>query len=223
MPVPNPIRIFHITPVANLPCIARHRALRSKALLSRDGVAYSNIAYQGAQGRRAVKRVELPPSGVIHDYVPFYFAPRSPMLFTINNGNVPDCPHRQEDIIYFVATVDAVNAAGLPFVFYNYNATLNIAECFNDLNDIDKINWPLFFENPCIDGYCKYWNSRMDNPRYVLRMETRQAEFLVHETVSLDLILEIGTYDEAQARKVREILAEAGSELSVQAKPGWYF
>jgi uncharacterized protein Usg len=187
------------------------------------GIAYGNIAYQGAQGRRAMKRVELPPAGVIHDYVPFYFAPRSPMLFTINNGNVPDCPYRQQEIIHFVTTVDSIVEAALSFVFYNYNATLDIAECFNDIDQFIRIDWDLFFESPRLDGYCRYWNSKMDNPRYVLRMETRQAEFLVHEAVPLNLIRGIGAFNEAKAQEVRTILAAARVTLPVQAMPGWYF
>ena len=160
---------------------------------------------------------------MIYDYVPFYFAPRSPMLFTINRGNVPDCPHRQEDIIHLMTTVEAISDAGLRSVFFNYNATLDIAECFNNLNDLDRIDWDLFFEAPQIEGYCRYWHSRMDNARYVRRMETRQAEFLVHERVPLDLIRGIGTYDEEKADEVRRILAAANVQLPVRMKSGWYF
>ena len=223
MAVSTPISIFHITAIANLPAIADEGALCSKSLLSDNNMEYSNIAYQGAQGRRAVKLVELDPGGAIHDYVPFYFAPRSPMLFTINKGNVPDCSHRQEDIVHFITTAESTDDAGLSSVFFNYNATLDIAECFNDLDDLDQIDWDLFFEFPRIDGYCRYWHSRMDNPRYVRRMETRQAEFLVHERVPLDLIGGIGTYDQEKADEVQRILADADVELPVQVKSGWYF
>jgi hypothetical protein len=73
-----------------------HGAAFCTALLPTDSaiepkkkeMGYHNIAYQGAQGKRATKLVARPPMGVIHDYVPFYFAPRSPMLFTIDKG----CP-----------------------------------------------------------------------------------------------------------------------------------
>lgn len=224
MPLPpNPVRIFHITTIANLPSIAAQRALCAKGRLARQGLDYDNIAYQGAQGTRALKQVPLPPGGVIHDYVPFYFAPRSPMLGTINEGNVPDCPYRQSDIVHFIANLDRVAAAGHAFVFYNYNATLNIAECFNSMSDLDKIDWPLFFEPPQIAGFCKFWFSTVTNPRYALRMETRQAELLVHESLPLALCQGIGTYNEVKAEEVRILLAQTGVELPVKAKPGWYF
>lgn len=192
-------------------------------MLQKKKIEYGNIAYQGAQGKRAAKLVAKPPAGVIHDYVPFYFAPRSPMLFTINKGNVPDCDHRQDDIVHFVTTVETVQKNRLPFVFYDYNATLNIANCYNDLRDLGRINWDLFQEQPCLDGYCKYWKNDMNNPKYVLRQETRQAEFLVHQSVALELMVVVGAYDEAKAAKVSEIFREAGVHLSVQVKPQWYF
>jgi hypothetical protein len=221
--VRKPLRIFHITPICNLPSIAKRKKLYSKTLLQKRNIGHGNIAYQGAQGKRATKLVAKPPGGVLHDYVPFYFAPRSPMLFTINKGNVPDCPHRQEDIVHLMTTVEAVIEAGLTYVFYDYNATLDFSTCYGDGKDLSKIDWELFHELPSLDGYCKYWLSNLNNPRYVLRMETRQAEFLIHKSVPLELITMIGTYDEAKAEAVREILDEAGIELPVEAKPDWYF
>ena len=219
----TPLRVFHITAICNLPSIVKAKALYAKAVLKRKKMEYGNIAYQGAQGKRATKLVEKPPGETLHDYVPFYFAPRSPMLFTINNGNVPDCPHRQPDIVHLVTTVETITENELPFVFYDYNATLSIATCYNDLTDLKRINWPLFYESPCLDGYCKYWNSRRDIPKYFLRQETRQAEFLVHRKVPLKLITMVAAYNEEKVAEVRQIFEGAGIELPVQAKSAWYF
>ena len=223
MPIPSPLRIFHITPICNLPSIAETKSLYSNAVLRKKQIGYGNIAYQGAQGKRATKLVSKPPGGVIHDYVPFYFAPRSPMLFTINKGNVPDCPHRQLDIVHIVTTVEAVISNKLPYVFYDYNATLTIATCYSDAKNLDKIDWDLFHEAPRMDGYCKYWNSDMNNPRYVRRQETRQAEFLIHRKVPLKLMTMVGAYNEAKAVEVRRIFEEAGVRLQVEVRPEWYF
>jgi hypothetical protein len=220
---PAPLHIFHITAISNLVSIAGSKKLYAKAQLQRKAIESGNIAYQGAQGKRAVKMVAKPPGGIVHDYVPFYFAPRSPMLFTINNGNVPGCPHRQPDIVHIVTTVEAVVDGDLPYVFYDYNATLDIATCYSNVRYLDRINWPLFFESPRLDGYCKYWNSRMDNPKYVLRQETRQAEFLIHKSIPLKLMTMVGAYDQARAAEVREILEDADIDLPVEAKPAWYF
>jgi hypothetical protein len=221
--ITNPLPIFHITAIPNLASIAKCKALQANTLLDKRKIGYANIAYQGAQGKRATKMVAKPPGGVIHDYVPFYFAPRSPMLYTINNGNVPDCPHRQHDIVHFMTTVETVISNKLSYIFYDYNATLGIATCYNDIRDLDKIDWDLFREAPRIDGYCKYWHSVVNNPRYILRQETRQAEFLVHKSVPLQLIIRVGVYNEAKAAEVIKIFENAGIELPIEAKPGWYF
>jgi hypothetical protein len=145
------------------------------------------------------------------------------MLFTINNGNVPDCPYRQEDIVHFIASANDIIAEGFPYVFYDYNATLDIATPHNDLASLPNIDWPIFFEDPRIDGYCRYWHSVRDKPRYVLRMETRQAEFLIHGAVPLRLMLGVGTCNEAKANEVRAIFAAANVQCAVKAKPGWYY
>lgn len=223
MPTPSPLRIFHITAIPNLPSIAKSKMLYSNGALQKRKIAHANIAYQGAQGKRATKLVAKPPGGVIHDYVPFYFAPRSPMLMAVNGGKVADCPHRQEDIVHLVTTVEAIVGDRLPYVFYDYNATLGIATCYSHLRDLDKIDWELFHESPRMDGYCKYWNSRVDNPRYIRRMETRQAEFLVYERVPLNLMETVGVYSESKAAEVAEIFDEAGVELQVEVKSAWYY
>jgi hypothetical protein len=221
--IPSPLRIFHITAISNLARIAKSKKLHSNTQLQKKKIEYENIAYQGAQGKRATKMVARPPGGFIHDYVPFYFAPRSPMLFTINKGNVPDCDYRQPDIVHFATTVEAVIESELAYVFYDYNATLNFATCYSDVKDLDKIDWDLFREIPRLDGYCQFWKSDMNKPRYSRRMETRQAEFLIHKSVPLTLMSMIGTYNEAKASEVREILDEADIDLPVEAKPSWYY
>jgi hypothetical protein len=106
--------------------IAKSKKLFANAVLQKKTMQHENIAYQGAQGKRATKLVAQSPGGVIHDYVPFYFAPRSPMLRTIDGGNVENCPYCQADIAHLVTTVDAIVESGLPYVFYDYNATLEL-------------------------------------------------------------------------------------------------
>jgi len=123
--------------------IAKSKKLFANAVLQKKKMQHENIAYQGAQGKRATKLVAQSPGGVIHDYVPFYFAPRSPMLRTIDGGNVENCPYRQADIAHLVTTVEAIVGSELAYVFYDYNATLDIATCYSDLKDLNRIDWPV--------------------------------------------------------------------------------
>lgn len=144
------------------------------------------------------------------------------MLAAVDAGLVEDCDYRQPDIVHFVSTVEAVVEEGLDFVFYDHNATLNFAKCFNDLADIGKIDWDLFFEAPRLDGYCKYYFDNVNNPRYIRRKATRQAEFLVHKSFPLSLMDSVGVYSEEKAAEVKEIFDEADIDISIEVKPAWY-
>src|SRR5260370_31895601 len=95
-----------MTAIPNLSGIAKSKMLHANAVLQKKKIQHANIAYQGAQGKRATKLVARPPAGVIHDYVPFYFAPRSPMLMAINGGRVAGCFYFQKDIVNFLTTVE---------------------------------------------------------------------------------------------------------------------
>jgi hypothetical protein len=83
-----PIPIYHITHIDNLKSILSAGRLLAYNAMSAAKTQYPNIAYENIQDRRATTYVPCGRGGVLHDYVPFYFAPRSPMLYTINRGNV---------------------------------------------------------------------------------------------------------------------------------------
>lgn len=223
MAIPTPVRLFHITAIANLKAICNTGALVSNNLGKLAGIDYQNIAHRGAQGARAMRSVPNPPGGVIHDYVPFYFAPRSPMLSAIENGKVVDCHWRQSDIIHFETTVDRVAQDGKPFVFFDRNATLPYSQVYTSLAHLDQVAWDLFFEPPQLDGYCKYFLDRPSIARHADRMERRQAEFLVKDQVPLEQFTKIGVIDHNRAAEARIILDAAGVKLPIEVKPEWYF
>ena len=222
MPVPQPVRLFHITAVTNLPAICAAGALQPKNLTAKRGGTYKNIAYQGAQGKRASKALPNPPGGVMHDYVPFYFAPRSPMLSAIHSGKVPHCPGGQGDIVHLETTIDKALANGQPYVFFDRNATLDYSEPYTDVASLHEIAWDLLTESPQLDGYCKYFQNRA-NGRYADRTERRMAEFLVQGLVPLSSIVRIGVISLETQAQVAAILATAGVRLAVDVMTDWYF
>ena len=206
MPHRHPTLIFHITAIPNLAGMANAGELLSKTLVSPLGIQAADIAYQNIQGRRAGRPVPIPPNGILHDYVPFYFAPRSPMLMTINSGNVPNSPYRQDDIVHLVSNAQAIAALGLPFVFTDLHAALDYAHFFGALEDLKEIAWNLFYEAPQFDGYCQFWMSKHTPAKYAQRKEIRQAEFLVHERLPLAAITQIGVRNENMEARVRAAL-----------------
>lgn len=223
MPIPQPVRLFHITAIGNLQAICREGALLAKNAVAAAGVNYQNIAHGGAQGARAAKAVPVPPGGTVHDFVPFYFAPRSPMLSAIHHGKVAGCQVPQQDIVHFETTVDRVTGAGERFVFFERNATYAYSEAFTDLARLDAIAWDLLTEVPRLDGFCMYFHNRHQVERYVDRMERRMAEFLVHERVPLARFTRVGVCNAERARLVSAIFQAEGVPLPVAVMPDWYF
>ncbi len=188
------------------------------------GINYQNIAHAGAQGARAGRPVPDPPGGLVHDFVPFYFAPRSPMLYAINGGRVAGCPWRQGDIVHFETTVQYVVGLGRLFVFYDRNATLAFSTPHTDLADLDSaVAWDLLTEAPQLDGFCRYWQNTAAEARYADRMERRQAEFLVKDDTPLSCMTRLGVMDAARQAQVQAMLAKAGVALAVDVMPSWYF
>ncbi|MBL6986863.1 MAG: DUF4433 domain-containing protein [Methylobacter sp.] len=219
--MPNPVRLFHITAIDNLRAICQHGALISKNAGVIRGISYQNIAHASIQTIRTTKLVMNPPGGNIHDYVPFYFAPRSPMLFAINNGNVDGCSLKQDDILHFETTIERVTQNNAELVFYDRNATILYSKAFTDLSKLEsEIAWDLITEEPRLDGFCKYFHT---TEKYIDRMERRQAEFLLKHSVPLSAMTRIGVINTSKAEIVREILAEIDINLSVEVKTDWYF
>ncbi len=184
--VPNPTFIYHFTDIQNLHSILRNKGLFCTNKLQENGSGFVNIAFEQIQYRRSEKRVPLPPYGNLHDYVPFYFAPRSPMLYTISQGNVPQYHSGQNQLIYLVSTVQQVILKQIPFVFTDGHAIISYSEFFNNPKDLGQIDWGI------MDS--RYWN---DTTEYPDRKRKRQAEFLAFEFFPIESVMEIGVINAA--------------------------
>ena len=180
---PHPTPIYHITHVENLAPILLHGCLLAHNAIRQSNVAHRSVAYPSIQDRRAMVSVPCGPGGTLHDYVPFYFAPRCPMLYTINRGNVRGIKN-QQPIIHLVSTAQTVQAGGQPFVFTDGHGVMVVTEFFDNLADLNRVDWQIM-RSP-------YWGDTRDDPD---RKRRRQAEFLVYEGLRWNLISEIGVYN----------------------------
>ena len=157
--------------------------------------------------------VPVPPGGVVADYVPFYFAARSPMLYVIWRGQVPTYQAGQEDVVYLLTTIERVKESGIPSVFTDRNATLGYAEFNNDLAQIDSvIDWDLM--------EAMVWK---DQPGDWDRKERRMAELLVHQRLPWEHIVGIGVLDDVRRAKVEVILASLDERTPVRTRRNWYY
>lgn len=209
---PRPTRIFHITHVDNLASIMRAGGLLCFNALRRAGMRWVSIAYPQIQRRRAVKAVPCDPGGPIHDYVPFFLAPRPPMLYAIHTGQVAGCPQGQAPVIYLVSTAQAVQAAGLRFLFTDGHALHQLTEFYDDLAHLDRVDWLVLRSR-----------SWYDTPQDPDRKRRRQAEFLVHHACPWRLIQEIGVIDAAMQERVAQEIAHYRHKPAVTICREWYY
>lgn len=82
MSVPQPIRLFHFTRLEHLDSIARD-GLCCDADAHQAERLVVEIGHVDIKERRRRRAVPTGPGGVVSDYVPFYYAERSPVLFAI--------------------------------------------------------------------------------------------------------------------------------------------
>lgn len=207
----NP-KVFHITHVDNLDTILVG-GLRCFSQMDSRRIRYRNIAHKGIQDRRAETKVPLPPYGNLHDYVPFYFAPRSPMLYAIKGGWVEDYSEGQNPVIYLATTIQRIRNAGLQFVFTDGHATMRgLSEFYSEISDLKEIDWEIMRS--------KYWNDTLEDGD---RKRRRQAEFLVHQLVPLEVLAVVVTIDLGTKGTVERILESRGHSIPVIVHRDWYY
>ncbi|QKQ73850.1 DUF4433 domain-containing protein [Nostoc sp. TCL240-02] len=203
--------IYHITPIDNLPSILKSGGLAANSRLKKTD--YIDIAHGHIQDRRGLTRVPCGMGGYLHDYVPFYFAPRSPMLYAIHKGNVEKYKGGQNKVIYLVSEVEIIASNKLDFVFTDgHAAVVALSEFYDKLDDLCNIDWNIMKAN--------YWaNTDEDNDR----TRRRQAEFLVHQFCDCSLITEIGVINNTVQSQVQQLLQNFNNQTLVKVYSSWYY
>ena len=204
--------LYHFTHISNLASIAAE-GLFSDAQIETSRRAPTEVGHADVKRRRRNLAVPLAPGGCVADYVPFYFAARSPMLFIISKGDVPRYSGGQEEIVYLITSTEKVVEERLPFVFTDRNAALRIADYGNDLQDLDDyVDWDL------MEG--RMWKNTDEEPD---RQERRMAEFLVHGHMPWSAFIGVAACNDDKCRQVEHALASVGAKVLVTPRPGWYF
>jgi hypothetical protein len=204
--------IYHITHLGNLPSILAERGLCCDGLRAERRLPCKGIAHESIKTRRAKTRVPVSSGGVLADYVPFYFAPRSPMLYTIHGGNVEGYTEGQVPVVHLVAQAERVVGDNLAFAFTDGHAVIALSDFYDDLVRLDRVDWNIMRE--------RYWADTSEDGD---RKRRRQAEFLVHRFLPWSYIEEIGVINSAVAERVRAILADQANAPNVVVRRDWYY
>lgn len=209
---PRPTVAVHFTHVSHLATIVE-RGLLADSVAQAEGLLSVEVGNVGIKDARRRRPVPIPPGGVVADYVPFYLAPRSPMMFAIHKGNVPTYTGGCDDLVYLVTTVENLVAGGAPVLFTDRNAVLAVAAFFGDVEHADgAIDWPLMRD--------QYWSNTAEDPD---RVERRMAECLVHRRVPWQAFTELVTKDQRCATTARAVLGNLSVDTPVTVRPAWYF
>ena len=162
------IKIYHIVHRDRLRSIVADGFLWSGAKVADVGSPGTDIGIPDIKQRRMVLPLKSRPGLRVGDGVPFYFCPRSVMLYVLHKGNHPDLDYHegQDPIVHLeadlVRTVEWADRHALRWAFTTSNAGARYVDDYADLGQLRCVDWE------AVDA--RYWSECMDQ---------KQAEFLV--------------------------------------------
>lgn len=213
--VPANPKIYHITHVDNLASIANSAELVSDARRLASGLACSLVGMSTIKTRR-LKQIAVPchPGTTVGEYVPFYFCPRSIMLYILHRGNHPDVSYAggQQPIVHLQADLNNVikwaNSNHVRWAFSTSNAGSYLTTFHNQSSQLNAIDWAAVAATDFRDAKVK---------------EGKQAEFLVFDRFPWHLVEKIGTLNGIITARVRSIVGDAAHQPIVATEPTWYY
>jgi hypothetical protein len=213
--VPANPKIYHITHIDNLATIAASGELVSDAERIARGISCSLVGMSNIKRRRLEEiEVTVCPGTKVGEYVPFYFCPRSIMLYILHKRNHPELDYRggQEPIIHLQADLNEViewtTAQSIPWAFTDRNAGSFVVEFYNRYEDLNQIDWATVKAQDFRDLQVK---------------EGKQAEFLTFRTFPWTQIQKIGTINSRIAAQAKQAISGNSHQPMIEVKRNWYF
>lgn len=210
--VPARPKIYHILHVDRLASVVQSGGLLSDSQMADRPNAGTMIGMPHIKERRLRKALSSHPELRVGDCVPFYFCPRSVMLFVISRRTSRDLPYRggQELIVHLEAdlreTVAWAAQNGRRWAFTTSNAGSEHFVDYADLRDLEHINWGAV--------EAAYWADVRD---------AKQAEFLLERSFPWRLVARIGCRSRTVQREVHRRLMAADAQPPVEVRPDWYY
>lgn len=214
---PKSPKIYHITHRNNLESIIKAGALYSDARMIRESNGATSIGMNHIKARR-LNELEVPchPNTTVGAYVPFYFCPRSFMLFILHKSNHPDLAYDegQAPIVHLEADLNQVvewaNSQKPPIMwaFTLQSAAARFAEFRDDLTNLNQINWAAVRSSDFRDRDTK---------------DGKQAEFLIYDSFPLRFVQRVGVLNATQQAFVVEKFEQCDHQPLIEILPRWYY
>ena len=212
MPIPDSPKIYHIVHGSRLRSIIKDGGLVCDAVVNRNGKPGEVIGMSSIKERRLSSSLSSYPDLHVGDCVPFYFCPRSVMLYVIYMANHPELAYKggQEPIVHLEADMRQViqwaDANNRRWVFTSSNAGSYYFEDYSDLAHLNEIDWDAV--------RARNWNACK---------EEKQAEFLLEGFLPWSLISRIGVMNRSIYDRVLPILRSAEHRPELQIRREWYY
>jgi hypothetical protein len=214
MPPPANPKIYHIVHVDRLASIVADGCLWSDAIMARRPGTGTMIGMKAIKERRLTLPVDCHPGTHVGEYVPFYFCPRSIMLFVIHRANHPELGYRggQEPIVHLEAdlhrVVDWAKSGSRRWAFSLSNAAAEYSEFRCDIAQLGEVDWSAVAARDFRAPEVK---------------EAKQVEFLVHEHFPWTLVERIGVISNSIAQRVANAIRRAAHRPAIQIRRDWYY
>ncbi len=213
MHIPKPTPLYRLIHIDNLDACLKRGGFHAPNHIPDNGLSYEPIHNIEIQDMRRLKEMPCGPGGTIHDYVAFYFGPRSPMLLQLHTGRVKGYTQGQEPLIYIVTTVEDIVRNTLKFVFSDGHGIAAFTRWFDDLSYLNRVDWEVVYAN--------YWADTIED---MDRQRRKQAEFLIYQFCPIGVVTEIGVLNETARQKVETILNTFGlKSIPINIHDEWYY
>ncbi len=217
MPQPAAPKIYHIVHVDRLPSIiAEGGLLCDSEIIQRQAAGRAmgtTIGMSSIKERRLTRlKLDSHPGLFVGQCVPFYFCPRSIMLYLIHRADHEGLTYRggQGPIVHLESdlhqTVAWAQANSRRWAFTLSNAGAAYFEDRADLARLGEIDWDAV--------QARDWRGKK---------EGKQAEFLVEQSFPWDLVSRIGVRSQQVYGQVRAALLAAAHKPRVEIRPDWYY
>ena len=210
--VPNDPKIYHIVHVDRLASIIAE-GLLCDAEVIRRALPGTTIGMNAIK-QRCLKELTLAshPGLYVGQCVPFYFCPRSIMLYLISQGKHPDLAYRggQDPIVHLESdlkqTVRWAQAHGHRWAFTLGNAGSRYFEDRCNLNQLSEIDWSAV--GAWIWSNCK---------------EGKQAEFLIERQFPWELVTRVGVLTRTTYEAAMRAQQAVTHKPVVEIRREWYY